>query len=310
MAIYWEPLVRWSARRAEVDAKTLDVPVVYLQSWDECSTLEPDARARLLTVANIHTTGHMHGFLLAHVGMRVRLTAKFNASLGLVQEQKATIVDFLFHDMDSQRYRNTPGGTMFTPNCMPAALILKVDNFTASPAAGHVLFDTVPGELASSMFFSADGTVFHVAKWSRLYGEACRVSANARCLFDKYIVPGTDPTSRSHYRLCSSCRGHKNHERWRLVAASLCNVFTGDANVRHVTPPTASSSVLGAWSAATLTASSAYICGESDGLSRQGRRVSGFVCHRFATVFVSCSYKGEREFWTTVACSWRLMCRW
>ena len=153
MAIYWEPLVRWSARRAEVDARTLNVPVVYLQSWDECSTLDPDARARLLTVANIHTTGHMHGFLLAHVGMRVRLTAKFNASLGLVQEQKATIVDFLFHDMDSRRYRDTPGGTMFTPKCMPAALILKLDKFTASPATGHELFNAVPEELANSMFF-------------------------------------------------------------------------------------------------------------------------------------------------------------
>jgi hypothetical protein len=44
--------------------------------------------------------GHMHGVFLAHVGSRVRLTAEFTASLGLVQAQKATIVDSLFHDAD------------------------------------------------------------------------------------------------------------------------------------------------------------------------------------------------------------------
>ena len=32
MAIYWEALVRWGARRAERDAKLLQVPLVYLQS--------------------------------------------------------------------------------------------------------------------------------------------------------------------------------------------------------------------------------------------------------------------------------------
>ena len=78
------------------------MPVVFLQCFDECNALDQDAKARLLTVANIHNTGHMHGFMLARRGMRVRLTAKQNASVGLVQEQTATIVDFLFHDKDAE----------------------------------------------------------------------------------------------------------------------------------------------------------------------------------------------------------------
>ena len=152
MAIYWEPLVRWGARRAQRDAQLLQVPLVFLQSWDECSTLDDDARARLLTVANIHNTGHTHGFLLAHVGMRVRLAAKFNASMGLVQEQKATIVDFVFHDMDAKAYSDTAPGVMFTPRCMPAAIVLKVDKFTASPTAQHELLSSLETDVAKSIF--------------------------------------------------------------------------------------------------------------------------------------------------------------
>ena len=116
MAIYWETLARWIATRVRRDARVLQAPLVFLQSADECNTLDREVVARLLTVANIHHTGHMHGVLLAHVGMRVRLTAKFNATLGLVQEQKATIVDFLFHDVDAEAYRAARPGCVFRPN--------------------------------------------------------------------------------------------------------------------------------------------------------------------------------------------------
>jgi hypothetical protein len=77
----------------------------------------------------------MHGVFLAHVGMRVRLTAKFNATLGLVQEQKATIVDFLFHDADVPGYKATSPGCLFKPRLLPAAVVLQIDAFTGSPMA-------------------------------------------------------------------------------------------------------------------------------------------------------------------------------
>ena len=155
MAIYWEPLVRWMKSRAMRDALMLGVPVVYLQSWDECSALDANARARLLTVANMHNTGHMHGFLLIHVGMRVRLTAKISTACGLVQEQKATVLDFVFHDTDAERYKSTPSGSVFQPTLMPAAIVLQVDDFEAgvmksssdSSAAG------LPREIAKTIFF-------------------------------------------------------------------------------------------------------------------------------------------------------------
>ena len=51
----------------------------------------------------------------AHVEMRVRFTGKFNAAYGLVQEQKATIVDFVFHEDDARRCRETGPGQFINP---------------------------------------------------------------------------------------------------------------------------------------------------------------------------------------------------
>ena len=96
MSMYWETLARWITKRARRDTQALGVPCVFLQAVDECNTIDRSAALRLLNVPNLHTTGHIHGVLPAHVGMRVRFTMKLNSRLGLVQEQRATIVDFLF----------------------------------------------------------------------------------------------------------------------------------------------------------------------------------------------------------------------
>ena len=68
-------------------------PLVFLQAVDECNTIDRSAAQRVLNVPNIHNTGHIHGVLPAHIGMQVRLAVKVNSTLGLVQEQRATIVD-------------------------------------------------------------------------------------------------------------------------------------------------------------------------------------------------------------------------
>ena len=89
--------------------------MVCIRAADECQTLDRDAYTRLLAVANIYKTGKIHGVFTAHVGMRVRFTGKFNAKYGLVQEQKGTIVDFVFHQDDEERYRQTQPGALFSP---------------------------------------------------------------------------------------------------------------------------------------------------------------------------------------------------
>ena len=122
LAMYWEPLARWITRRARRDARVLEVPLVFLQAADECQTLDAQAYSRLLNVANIYNTGRIHGVLPAHVGMRVRFTGKFNAAYGLVQEQRATIVDFVFDVDDARRYRETGPGELFRPKKMPTGI--------------------------------------------------------------------------------------------------------------------------------------------------------------------------------------------
>ena len=84
------------------------MPLVFLQAADECNTIDRDAAQRLLNVPNMHNTGNIHGVLPSHIGMRVRFAIKVNSRLGLVQEQRATIVDFVFKDEDRLRYNACP----------------------------------------------------------------------------------------------------------------------------------------------------------------------------------------------------------
>ena len=109
------------------------MPVVFLQAVDECNTIDAEARRRLLSVPNMHKTGNIHGVLPAHLGMEVRFTVKLNATLGLVQEQKATIVGFLFHDDDKARYDECAPGQLFRPRYLPAGIWLRVHGFEESP---------------------------------------------------------------------------------------------------------------------------------------------------------------------------------
>ena len=73
----------------------------------------------------------IHGVLLVHVGMRVRFTGKFNGGYGLVQGQKATVIDIIFHEDDARRYHGTVPGEFFRPKRMPTGIWLDVDDFNS-----------------------------------------------------------------------------------------------------------------------------------------------------------------------------------
>ena len=113
IAMYWETLARWIPARAKRD-----------------DAIDRDEAMRLLNVPNIHRTGDMHGVFTSHRGMSVRLTKKFNATVGLVQEQTATIVDYVFEHTDLERYLQVPAGEIFCPRFLPQGIWLQVDNFT------------------------------------------------------------------------------------------------------------------------------------------------------------------------------------
>jgi len=65
--------------------------------------------------------------------MRVRFAIKVNSTLGLVQEQRATIVEFLFKDEDRARYNLCGPGELFRPRYQPAGIFLAIDDFDQSP---------------------------------------------------------------------------------------------------------------------------------------------------------------------------------
>ena len=133
MAMHWETLARWIPQRARRDARELGVPLVFLQAVDECNTIDREKAVRLLNVPNIHNTGHIHGVLPVHIGMEVRFTAKLNSKLGLVQEQRATVLSFLFQEDDQRRYQQCGPGMLFKPSYCPAGIWLEVHDFKDSP---------------------------------------------------------------------------------------------------------------------------------------------------------------------------------
>ena len=138
MGIYWETLSRWIKTRARRDAGRLGVPLVFLQAVDEGGTIQgdPDTGRRLLNVPNMHKTGDIHGVLPAHVGMEVRFTAvqeELKKKLGLVQEQRATIVSFEFHPDDERDYEECAPGQLFRPRYLPQGIWMQVHGFKESP---------------------------------------------------------------------------------------------------------------------------------------------------------------------------------
>jgi hypothetical protein len=133
MGIYWETIARWIPRRAQLDAKKLGKPLVFLQCVDEAAGMDDTTAWRLLNQYNIYKTGKMHGVLPVHEGMRLRLTEKVDADLGLVQESTGTVVEIAFHPTDQQRYENMPAGAIFRPDHLPAGMWLQVDGYSKCP---------------------------------------------------------------------------------------------------------------------------------------------------------------------------------
>ena len=56
---------------------------------------------QLLTTPNISSTGHLHGILPLHEGMRVRRTRKLSANAGIVNESTDTVMNIDMHESDA-----------------------------------------------------------------------------------------------------------------------------------------------------------------------------------------------------------------
>ena len=101
LAIYWETAARWVMMRARRDAAALKTPLFLIQAADSADRHMPrDDCAKLVSQYNPYETGHMHGMLGVHLGMRVRLLAPLHKSKGLVQDAEGTVVHVAVNPKD------------------------------------------------------------------------------------------------------------------------------------------------------------------------------------------------------------------
>ena len=74
IGIYWTSVARWMMMRAKRDATALRIALIPVQADDVSKPTMPVAAAKkLMNVANPNDSGNMHGMLLLHIGMRIRL---------------------------------------------------------------------------------------------------------------------------------------------------------------------------------------------------------------------------------------------
>ena len=84
LGIYWETVSPWMMQRARQDAAALGTPLYLLQAADTATPpLTRDLMAKLLNAYTPQETGHMHGLLPLHEGMRVRLLVVLDKRRGL-----------------------------------------------------------------------------------------------------------------------------------------------------------------------------------------------------------------------------------
>ena len=101
LAMFWETCGPWMAMRARRDARALLTPLFCLQAADRSSPpMQKEDAAKLLNHYNPHETGGIHGMLLLHLGMRIRLTDFLSKSKGLVKDAEGTVVRIVVQPRD------------------------------------------------------------------------------------------------------------------------------------------------------------------------------------------------------------------
>ena len=142
VGIFWDTVARWIPRRCRRDAQRLNAPILHCQARDDCSNRPFNSMSdteklclteRLLKRTNIHYTGHMHGVVSLHVGMRVRLTAKLSSEHATVSDAEGCLVDVDLdaHTSDDIRdaWKAQRGFVELTTGYVPAGVWVLMDKF-------------------------------------------------------------------------------------------------------------------------------------------------------------------------------------
>ena len=147
VSLYWENLSRSISERSFRDAKKLDVQLYSLQAADQRASYKNKRHDDIVThsvlaVPNIHNTGRLHGVLLVHIGMIVRLSNVMAPKLGLVKDKLGKVLKVELHEHDQMRFNTLPAGYhLFVPQFMAKGIWVQLQNYKRSPLSAHIMPD-------------------------------------------------------------------------------------------------------------------------------------------------------------------------
>ena len=160
LSMYWENVARSISERAHRDAQKLNVPLYCLQAADQRPKFNNRAHEivvthTLLTVPNIHRTGKLHGMLLLHESMVVRLSAVLAPQCGIVKDKLARVIRVVLHPSDQRRLDSLPHSySLFVPEYMARGVWIQLLSYKESPIASHLSSHCgVPVDKAESLIF-------------------------------------------------------------------------------------------------------------------------------------------------------------
>ena len=172
LGIYWETIARWGFMRAERDAKTLRTPLLLLQAADVSSPpMQAELAAKLMNHYNPNETGHLHGMLPVHLGMRVRLTDTLDKTKGLVKDAEGVIVHVALHPADQARVdAAAAAGDDREPvylEHIPLGVWLKMDKYKGAPFADalHKADPDLSSAVTASLVFLEPTQTLFPFKW-------------------------------------------------------------------------------------------------------------------------------------------------
>jgi len=143
LAMFWETCGPWMSMRAQHDATALHTPLFCLQAADQGSPpMETTEAANSANFYNPHDTGGIHGMLLLHLGMRVRLTESICKAKGLVKDAEGVVMRIELDPKDEELAANafnaeSPGAMVYLTR-VPLGIWLQMDKYDDATDVEHL----------------------------------------------------------------------------------------------------------------------------------------------------------------------------
>jgi len=167
LAMFWETCAPWMFMRAERDAHALQTPVFCLQAADQSlPPMETKEAAKLLNLYNPHDTGGIHGMLLLHLGMRVRLTESICKEKGLVKDAEGIVTRIVVHpndeDIAARAFLETTLDARVYLTEVPLGIWLRMEKYDEAPDVENIASCTnlASSDVQSLVFLEPTKTLF------------------------------------------------------------------------------------------------------------------------------------------------------